>query len=152
MNQPQGRFVIDRLGGHRTDQADIVGNRTGVRQQLAEFHATLPVLVKLVRAAEHISLLLVEVSFQRSTGIGLAVPFLEFRLRIEQIHLAGTAMLKQADHRFGLFARHSTRCFSGGRHRLQQTGQGDRTDSGRLGSQKCPSSHRRPVGRQVHVG
>ena len=41
-----GGGVIDRLGLHRADQADVVGDLGGVRQDLAEFHAALPVLAR----------------------------------------------------------------------------------------------------------
>ena len=44
-----GRLVIDRVGLHRPDEAEVVGHLRDVRQELAEPHATLPVLRELER-------------------------------------------------------------------------------------------------------
>ena len=34
--QRDGRGVIDRVGVHRVDEADVVGDRAGVRQEVAQ--------------------------------------------------------------------------------------------------------------------
>ena len=38
--------MIDRVRLHRPNQADVVRNRGGVGQHLAQFHAALPVLLE----------------------------------------------------------------------------------------------------------
>ena len=52
------------------------------------------------RRCEQLPRLLVEVNFER-TRVRLAVVPVEYRFGVEQVHLAGTAVLKQTDHRLG---------------------------------------------------
>ena len=56
-----------------------------------EFEGTRHQLVGLAAGLEHFDLV----------RVPLAVPFLEFRLRVEQVHLAGPAVLHQLDYRAG---------------------------------------------------
>src|SRR5438477_9067423 len=102
MNQSQRRLMIDRLRIHRADEAQVVGNRSGMRQQLAQLHPALAELLELVRAAKAVSLLLVEMDLQVTARIRLSVVLRQLGLGIEQVHLARAAMLEQADDGLGL--------------------------------------------------
>src|SRR6185503_2960801 len=102
MDEPQSRLMVNRFGIHRADETDIIRDAARVRQQLRELHPALAELLELVRAAETIAFLLVEVNFQVAPGIRLAVVLCQQRLGIEQVHLAWSAMLEQADDRAGL--------------------------------------------------
>ena len=98
----QGRFVTDRLGGHRTDECDVVGNGGDVRDQFRKQHARLARRAKLEWRAEQIAR-----SGRRecldfdAARIRLTVHPGEFGLGIEQIHLAWAAVLKQHYDAFG---------------------------------------------------
>ena len=47
LEEGDGRVVVDRLGVHRLDEAEVVGDLRGVRQQLADPRARLAVLGEL---------------------------------------------------------------------------------------------------------
>jgi hypothetical protein len=51
LEERDARLVVDRLGVHRVDEADLVRHRAGVRQQLGEPHSVLA--VGMPREAEH---------------------------------------------------------------------------------------------------
>ncbi|MEZ6073935.1 MAG: hypothetical protein R3C10_27560 [Pirellulales bacterium] len=55
----------------------------------------------------------VEVDFE-FLRVGLSVKAVERRLGIEQVNLAGTAVLEQADHRLGLAGNRRRRRGTGG--------------------------------------
>ena len=51
LEERDGRIVIDGLGVHAAEDADLVGDVRGVRQQVAEPGAALAVLVEIVHAS-----------------------------------------------------------------------------------------------------
>ena len=91
-------FVIDRFGVHRTNQADVIREATGQRQVLTQLHSAVTIRKEFERTAEDVSFLFVEMSFECSPGIRLAVMFAENWLFIKEVDLTRTAMLKQADY------------------------------------------------------
>ena len=114
------------------------------------------VLRERKRTAQDISLLLVEMDFEITAGVRLAMPFLQFGLGIEQVHLTGAAMLKQADDtRLARGGRHvrargasllkaaESRCERLGRPAVVTTP--GRTDSSRISSEKSTPRLRRPI-------
>ncbi len=50
------------------------------------------------RRREDIALFFAEMRFQFALGRGLSMPFLQRGFVIEEVEMAGTAMLEQADH------------------------------------------------------
>ena len=98
MHDAQRRFMVDRSGGHGTDEGDVISNGAGVREELRQLHAALAMRTKLVGRAQDIAGLLVEVDLQVASRIGLATPAIQSGLGVEEVHLAGPAMLEQADH------------------------------------------------------
>ena len=100
VDQPQRRLVVDRLGGHRPHQRHVIDDPSQVRNELADHHSRLAMRLELERRSQKVPRLLVKVDLERA-GIGLAVVLGERGLGVEQVHLAGTAVLEQADDRFG---------------------------------------------------
>src|SRR5689334_8504 len=104
-----------------------------MRQQFGQLHAALPARMKFVGRAEHIARLFVEMDLEAAAGIGLAAPLVQRGFAIEEIHLARTTMLEQADN--GLCARAmmagSGRIGSAGAGRPEQVRQGKRAKAAR---------------------
>src|SRR5262249_9754567 len=65
-----------------------------------QLHSALAVLFELEGASQNVSGLFVEMDFEIAARVGLAVPFRQLGFGIEQVHLAGTAVLKQTDDGF----------------------------------------------------
>ena len=99
-----GGIVIDLLRVHGLDEAEIVRNLRGVRQQLAQGRARLSVLSKLVnrRSGREAGLERRHPCQPLSAPHGirqiLAAKFLELRLVIEELQLRWAAGLEQIDH------------------------------------------------------
>ena len=96
VDHAQGRLVIDRFGLHRADQRQLVGDPRRVWQQLREVHPRPAVFAEAEGRCQQLARLCVEVDLQPA-GVLLSVAFAQFRLGIEQVHLAGAAVLEQAD-------------------------------------------------------
>ncbi len=92
------RLVIDRLGRHRPHQGQIIRDPGHVRNKLAQHNPGLTMRPEPKRRSQQLPRLLVKMDLERAR-ISLAMMLREHRLGIEQVHLAGSAMLKQADHR-----------------------------------------------------
>ena len=94
MHVPQRLLVIVVFGEHRTDHGDIIGELGGVRQNLGIRDAALTGRPKLERRSEEIA---VPRNFHQA-GEGLrqrlAVLPIQFRLGIEQVHVARPAVLE----------------------------------------------------------
>ena len=98
--QQLARMMIERVRVHGAHHAKVVGHLRSVRQIIRENHAALAVLLELARAGEHRRGRLDERELQvlrHRRRQRLAVPFLQLRLRIEQIHLARAAFHEQED-------------------------------------------------------
>ena len=87
------------LGVHRANHTDVVGHRSQVGQCLAQLDAALPVLAELEWAGQQHVGVIGLVDFD-PVGVRLARPFRQLGLGIEQVHLAGTAILHKLDHSF----------------------------------------------------
>ena len=101
------RSVVDVLGEHRLDEAEVVGYRTDVRKPFADRRATLAATAEL-RLRRHDQLLLLSshqcqpLSLSDGLGQFLAGPLFETGLFIVQLDLRRTAGLREEDHAFGL--------------------------------------------------
>ena len=93
--------MIDGVGDHRADKCDFVDDAAGVRQKFRKLNSGLAVWFEREGRFKEFARLLLEMDFQIFVRVVLPIPFVEFRLGIEQIHLAWTAMLKEANNRFG---------------------------------------------------
>ena len=95
--------VVDRLGVHGSNHAQLVGDRRGVREQFAHPETIGPVLGELELGAGERERRLVAAHAGESlaaahrVGQFLAVAFLEQRLVIEEIELRRAATLHQVD-------------------------------------------------------
>ncbi len=126
-----GRAMVDGLGVHALDEAQVVGNLGRVRQQIAQPGAALAVLLKLERrtdqrqarlVARHAGQTLLAANFGRQLG---TVLFVQQRLVIEQVDLRRPAGLKQKNDPLGFRREVRPLRRGGGRLRLQQLRQGD---------------------------
>ena len=96
-------IVVDRLGVHRADDADLVGDLRGVRQQVADPLAALAALFERGEAFADGEIFLAGGhagdALALADGVGqiLAVDFVEPGLVVEEIDVRGTAGLEQID-------------------------------------------------------
>jgi hypothetical protein len=95
-------FVAVVPGVHGAEQADIVHDAGGVREEFRDFGAALAVLLELPRAAEQFLARAVDEAEVDVPLVILAVVPGEFRLRVEEIDVARPAVHEQRDHRLGL--------------------------------------------------
>ena len=92
--------MVDVFGPHRTDHTQLVDTAGHLRHDFTNLNSRLPVTGKLERTLKNATRLfrLLDVNHPREL---LTVILAESRLGIEQIHLAGTTVHKQLDHRPG---------------------------------------------------
>ena len=101
-------IVIDRLGVHRPDERELVGNPRSVRQQLAHPSAGFPVLPEVVPGLVNRERLLggrhAGQTLASANGIGQfrTVELLEPWLVVEEVELRRPAALEQVDDVLGL--------------------------------------------------
>ena len=89
-------------GVHRSHHGQLVGDGGQVRQQLRDFQAGLTVLVKFPWAAKQLARLLGAGQIGSDlVEIPLAVQLVQFRLRVQEIHLARTPLHEQLDDSLG---------------------------------------------------
>ena len=107
LEEGDGGVVIDRLGMHRLDEAQVVHDLGRVRQEFADPCPALAVPGELERgrgrgeaglSGGHAGQALTHANRVRQLGAAQRV---EFRLVIEQVHLRGSAGLEQVDDAFG---------------------------------------------------
>ena len=92
--------MIRHLGLHRTDQAEVIGQRADLRKQITDFEPALAILLKLERRRKGrpgLALGLDVFARQR-----LARVFLQRRLGIERVHVRWPAVEEEMHHAFGL--------------------------------------------------
>ena len=95
--------MVDRLGVHRTDDAELVDDPCGVRKQLAHPEAVRAVLLELELGARQRQRRLIAAHAGESLTLPdrvrelLAVAFLKERLVIEEIELRRAAALHEGD-------------------------------------------------------
>ena len=108
LEERDGRVVVDRLGVHRADEAQLVGGLGRVRQQLADPRAGLAVLLELEEGVDDREALLrgghagEPLAFANRVGQLGAAQTVERGLIVEQVHLRGTTRLEQPDDALGL--------------------------------------------------
>ena len=99
--------MVDRLGVQRLDEAEVVGDRGGVRQQFADPRAALAVLLELELARRDRERLLRRghagepLPLADRIGQLLREEILQLRLVIEQIDLRRAAGLEEIDDALG---------------------------------------------------
>jgi hypothetical protein len=96
--------VVADARGHRADERDVIRHFAEMRQQFAQFHATLALLREGPRRAEALCGSLREIVILDLAGEFLLVILREHRLRIEEIHLRGPAHHEERDHGLRLAA------------------------------------------------
>ena len=93
--------MVDCVGLHRADQADVVGNPANVRYELAHLDARLAVGLKLVFGAEQRRIRIDErgpVALEEVGRRELAVVFRELRLPVEELEVARGPGLEHIHH------------------------------------------------------
>ena len=104
-----GRVVIDLLGLHRADDADVVGDAADVGQIIADRLLRLPNLLKVDCGPKQSSFLALQLrdrlAFGERLGHRLAVHFGELRLVVEQFQMRGAAGHAQEDHSLGFLGK-----------------------------------------------
>jgi hypothetical protein len=94
--------LIADAGAHRADQADVIDDLGEMRKKLAQLHPAFAVLREFPRRSEDLRRGLGEVVVFDLAGEVLAVVLRQHRLRIEEVHLRGTAHHEERDHRLRL--------------------------------------------------
>lgn len=94
--------VIVHARVHGTDERDVIDDVGEVRQQLADIHAALAVLLELPRAAHALAAGAGGIVVFHFAWEILAVVLGEFGLGIKQIHVARPALHEHGDHGLGL--------------------------------------------------
>src|SRR5262245_14679650 len=115
-------MMVDLLGIHGANHADVIGAGPQVRHPLGKLYSTLPVTSELARAGPDLGRGLDEgqiQTFRHRLWQRLALPLLHPRLRIEQVELAWPALHKQEDYVLSL--GHEMRCPGLQRIRLRQS-------------------------------
>src|SRR5262249_987021 len=103
-----GRLVVDGLGVHAADEAQVIDHAGGPRQQLAHPHAALPAPLELeLRRRDREAGLAAGHRRQppahaERVGRVLVVPLAHFRLVVVEVHLRGAADHVQVNHLLGL--------------------------------------------------
>jgi len=94
-------MVVELIRVQAANHEPVIGLLRHVRQQIAEIHAALAMLRKLARAAHELRGLFADEGkahvLRHAVRQRLAVQFIELRLRIEEIHLAGTTFEEDED-------------------------------------------------------
>ena len=168
-----GRIVIDGLGMHGPDEAEVVGDLGGPGQELADPGSRLAVLGELVDGRSHGKAALLGghagEALTLADGLGqfLAAAGGQGRLVVEQVHLGGASRLEQPDHPLGRGGEVGQGCESGKRSRsgsvsgapgslkifLEQRPQGGGPDSGGGGAEEvAPGLHQSISLPGIHVG
>ncbi len=154
-----GRVVVDRLGGHRSDQADLVDHRPDVREQCADLGPLLAKRLERVLRAETKQLLPLKLGELLAPGKAfrhrLAVHRGELRLRVEGLQMRRAARHRQPDHSPGFLrqrqrAEHATRWRGLEQRRTEQRGQGDGAETLGCLAEKGPACVRRKGIRPHH--
>ena len=100
------RVVVDLLGGHRPDDADLVGDARDVREQVGDLLPRLAVPVELAGRPARGEDLVLELGellpLRERLGERLAVQLLEPRLVVEALELRRPAGHAEVDHPPGL--------------------------------------------------
>lgn len=90
-------IVVDLIGVHRADDAEVVGHPAEMREETAHFLAGLAELLEVVLRAETFEFLALQLrdllAFSEGAGHGLAVHFLELGLEVP-----GLEMRRPAGH------------------------------------------------------
>ena len=106
VEEGMGRVVVDLLGLHRADDAEVVGDRTDVREDVGELHARLAPLLEFERTAaglEHGALELGDLlALGERFREGLSVEFLQDRLIVEELEVGRAARHAEEDDALGL--------------------------------------------------
>ena len=140
------RIVVDRLGVHRLDDAELVHDLGGVRQQFADPGARLAVPGELeLRSGDrkrplkrgHAGQALPHADRRRQF---LAVHRAQLRLVVEQLELRRPATLKEVDD--ALRARHEVRGFQQRSRRVTWLGTGLARENGRIEQARRGPAHR----------
>ena len=98
--------VVSRV--HRPNHADVIDDRSGVRQKFAHIGAAFAVLRELPRRAKQFLTGSIGEAEDDLTAVVLAVVFGQLGLRVEQVHVSRTAVHEHRDHRRRL--RREVRC------------------------------------------
>jgi hypothetical protein len=122
--------VVVVLGVHATDEGEVVDDAGGVGEHLGDVHAGLPVFFEGEGAGkERVDVVrLVNLDPARQ---GLARVFQKSRFGVEQVHLAGAAVLDELDNRFG---------FAGEVLAVNEARQGERAEAESGALEELPTS------------
>jgi hypothetical protein len=90
--------VIIHVRVHRPDQTNIISNASEVRQQLAEFHPTLPLRREFPRTAKYFVGSLGRIVVFHLAGEFLEMVPSEFGFGIEKVHVARTTDHEERNH------------------------------------------------------
>ena len=147
--------MIDLLGLHRADDADLVGDAGDVREQVGDLLARLAVLLEFdERPArlEHGVLKLGELlPLGERLGERLAVELLQLGLVVEALELRRAARHAEVDHPLGLDAG-SGAAATTPRQRPSPLAMSGAADAGTVGSSRASAQPAQAVGRAVEEG
>ncbi len=85
---------------HRANQTEFICNRAQLRQCFGNLHAAFAMAAEFKLTRKQ-NVMIVGLMDLHAVRMRLAAALRQFRLGVEQIHLAGTAILHQLDDGFG---------------------------------------------------
>src|SRR4051812_34639605 len=98
VHHEERRLMIRPVCVHGTDDADVIGACTQLREYFAEFGAALAVVIEFEWRLQKVAGL--ALGLQIAAGGGFAVILGEHRLGVEGVHLRGATVEKQEDDVF----------------------------------------------------
>ena len=121
-----------QMPGHAADEAEVVDDFGGVGEHLRDVHAALAIFLEFEGGGEEGVDVIGLVDFD-AAGEGFAGHFVKEGLGIEEIHLAGAAVLDELDDGFGLGGEMDGAGvqirIDGGRGGLEEAGEGDAAEA-----------------------
>ena len=152
--------MIHGIGLHRADQAEVVHDLAGVRQQFGKLDAAFPVALEFELRAEQRRVGVDEggaVIFQQLGGRELAVALGELGFMIEEIEVARGAGVEEEDHALrlrrlrGELGRKGIFCRRGVRVALHELSEGDAAEADAALAEK-PAAGEIACGSAVEIG
>ncbi len=116
IHEHEGRFVIGKLGLHRANDRDVIDALPDVREQFGHLDARLTAGRKLEGRTLQLPLSLLTDALARFEIVVLSMPFIQRRLGIEGVQVAGSPDHEEKDA--GLCPGRKMRSGQGGLHTL----------------------------------
>ena len=140
--------MVDRLGVHRFDHGDVIGNFRGVRETVTHPGAGFTVLCEGIGGTDEGEARLISghagetLPHANRVGKFLSLFFGQARLVVKKLDLRGTSRLEEKDDPFCLSrSRDVVRCRGGGTCLREETAEGETTEASSKTGESRASAH-----------